>query len=142
MSTWWINFFKDLVDEGVFDPSSSVQLKCMQFCFLHIIQRELDQTVAAWNSHCIRKSRYDTVAGIPNELYNVPEINDVEDHKVSVEQNKLDEVKRYLSMSQSSVEHENEHHEYFTHLVATLGCTAPLNWHDALDLYKLLINYV
>ena len=28
-----------------------------------------------WNTHYIRKSRYDTVAGRPNSLYFLPEIN-------------------------------------------------------------------
>ena len=141
MTSWWINFFKDLIDEGVYDPSNLLQLECMRFCFKQIIQRELDQTVASWNSHCIRKSRHDTVSGIPNELYFIPESNGAEDHKVSVEQSKVDEVQRCLSLSGPSSEHENLYQDYYEHIVELLGCPVPANWQDALNLYKLLARH-
>ena len=141
MTSWWINFLKDLIDEGVYDPSNLLQLECMRFCFVHIIQRELDRTVASWNSHCIRRSRYDTVSGIPNELYHIPEINDAEDYKLSVEQSTVDEVQRCLSLSRPSSKQENLYHDYFAHTMDLLGCAVPENWQDALDLYKLLARH-
>lgn len=41
---WWINFFKDLCDETVFDPSIPYHVQCLRFCFLGLIQKDLDET--------------------------------------------------------------------------------------------------
>ena len=51
-SAWWINFFKDLQDEGLFDPSLNHHKECMKFCFSGIRQSELDDIKEIWNSHC------------------------------------------------------------------------------------------
>ena len=37
-SAWWINFFKDLQDEGLFDPSLNHHKECMKFCFSGILK--------------------------------------------------------------------------------------------------------
>ena len=41
-SAWWINFFKYLQGEGLFDPSLNHHNKCIKFCFSGILQIELD----------------------------------------------------------------------------------------------------
>ena len=41
-SAWWINFFKYLQGEGLFDPSLNHHKKCIKFCFSGILQIELD----------------------------------------------------------------------------------------------------
>ena len=43
---------------------------CLQFCFMHLIQKELDAIAHEWNTHRIRADKNRLVpAGIPNELY-------------------------------------------------------------------------
>ena len=42
--------------------------------FYDFIQSELNEVRALWNSHYIRKSTFDTVAGRPEELVFFPEI--------------------------------------------------------------------
>lgn len=46
----------------------------MTFAFMDLIQSELDNVVQMWNTHLIRRSTAETVNGIPNELYHIPEI--------------------------------------------------------------------
>ena len=69
-TTWWINFFKDLCDEGLYDPSVDIQKKCLQFCFMDFIQNELNETKKLWNSHRIRKTcTAECPSGRPDVLY-------------------------------------------------------------------------
>ena len=73
--TWWMNFFKDLIEQAVFTPGNQLQIECLWFCFSSIIQQDLDFAVQHWNSHCIRRSRHDTISGRPDELFCFPECN-------------------------------------------------------------------
>ena len=40
---WWINFFKDLIDSGIYDNSINYHVEMLRFCFMPIIQHELDE---------------------------------------------------------------------------------------------------
>ena len=39
---WWIRFFKEIVHEGIYDNTDSLQVECFKFCFFPLIQKELD----------------------------------------------------------------------------------------------------
>ncbi|XP_066933073.1 uncharacterized protein [Clytia hemisphaerica] len=69
-SSWWINFFRDLIAQGIYDPSLYLHKSCMQFCLMGIIQRELDETKVLWNSHHVRRVRNsECPSGKPDVLY-------------------------------------------------------------------------
>ena len=70
-----MNFFKDLEDQQVFNRASELQSECLWFVFASLLQADLDYVKEHWNTHYIRKSRYDTVAGRPDSLYFLPEVN-------------------------------------------------------------------
>lgn len=58
--TWWINFFKDLVDRGVFLTGDVLHGVCIWFCFaelIELIQHDLDFVKFHWNTLYIRHSR-------------------------------------------------------------------------------------
>ena len=40
---------------------------------LFFLQNDLDTVKEHWNTHCIRKSRYNTVAGRPDSIFYLPE---------------------------------------------------------------------
>ena len=51
---------------------------CLQFCFMHIIQQELDSIKREWNTHRIRVSKDRLVpAGIPEELFFLPQVHGI-----------------------------------------------------------------
>ena len=50
---WWINFFKDLCETGNFNLSKPFHLEVMRFCFIGLIQTELDEVKDMWNNHKI-----------------------------------------------------------------------------------------
>eukprot|EP00794_Sanderia_malayensis_P012929 gene12929-14261_t len=45
---------------------------------IEVIQENLNRVKSHWNSHYIRKSRHETIAGRPNELYFLPELHDAQ----------------------------------------------------------------
>ena len=72
--TWWINFFKDLIDSNVYDNSINHHVDFMRFCFMFIIQQKLDEIKSMWNTHYIREVRnFEWPPGRPNVLYFMPE---------------------------------------------------------------------
>ncbi|KAJ8042513.1 hypothetical protein HOLleu_13582 [Holothuria leucospilota] len=81
-TAFWINFFKDMRDEGIFDNSDPVQVEGMRFCFSHLLQEDLDKAAKEWNQHRIRRQRnMDCPAGIPDMMYFVPEVYGTIDYK-------------------------------------------------------------
>lgn len=72
-ASWWRAFFQDLESQGIYDSTSDIPKEALWFCFHKLFQKELDYIKEHWNSHYIRKSRHDTVAGRPDLLYNIPE---------------------------------------------------------------------
>ena len=54
--------------------------ECIWFCFNEILQRDLDFFRTHWNTHRIRQSRNETVAGKPDELFFLSERFGGEDH--------------------------------------------------------------
>ena len=53
---WWINFFKDIPAENILDTSLTY-VEFLRFCFLGILQEQLDGTRRLWNNHFVRKTR-------------------------------------------------------------------------------------
>ncbi len=54
-SKLWINYFKDIINEGIFNNSLDFHIDCLRFCFMDTIQKELDEITFEWNLHSIRK---------------------------------------------------------------------------------------
>lgn len=73
-STWWINFFKDLVEQRTVDLTSEMEVECLWFSFSGLLQKVLDEMKEHWNTHQIRGSRHDTISGRPDSLYYLPEL--------------------------------------------------------------------
>ena len=73
-SNWWIQLFKDLRESGAFCDGNIIHVYCLRYCFMNIIQKELDSVATSWNEHRIRKSSTaECPGGIPDELFFVPE---------------------------------------------------------------------
>ena len=60
-SGWWINFFKSLMEQEIFNPGDEIQMACLWFCFAQLLPDDLDKVKEHWNTHLIRGSRHDTI---------------------------------------------------------------------------------
>ena len=128
LSSWWINLFKDLVETGELNTSDELQKDCLWFCFAELLQEDLNAVKEHWNTHRIRKSRNDTVAGVPDVLYYLPEGRGGESGLLlSVDDNKISYVENHLIEK----EEVNEHFEYFQYMMDSLSLQKPTNWREA-----------
>lgn len=136
-STWWRNFFHDLEFRGVVDMSMELSKECLWYCFSPLIQSDLDIVKAHWNTHSIRRSRHNTVAGRPDALFYLPELNrGVGNLLLDVPQRDI----RYVAEHIVEVDQSNEYTEYFDMVAVTASLSTPRSWQEALGLYNALLQ--
>ena len=83
---WWIRYFKDLRDMWLYNDDSEFERECLKFCFMQVIQKELNVIARNWNLHRIRPSNNaESPSGIPDVLYFNPLSAEVENYSVSEE---------------------------------------------------------
>ena len=80
---WWINFFSEITKTSLFKPHLCTNQECLLFCFLPIIQAELNEVVQTWNLRCVRQSAT-APGGKPNVLFHVSETVGFEIKGISV----------------------------------------------------------
>ena len=58
-----------------FDETNDFQVECLRYCFMQVIQADLDRIAEHWNSHEIRQQKHSNIpSGKPELLHYVPEI--------------------------------------------------------------------
>ncbi|KAK1143785.1 hypothetical protein AOXY_G36641 [Acipenser oxyrinchus oxyrinchus] len=81
---YWMDFFAMLKDMGCF-TGDFLDKALIQFCFMDLVQAELDATVNLWNSHRIRPSKNHNVpSGRPVVMYTCKELYGAQDYLCSV----------------------------------------------------------
>ncbi|XP_046842108.1 uncharacterized protein LOC124436205 [Xenia sp. Carnegie-2017] len=135
-SNWWINFFKGLVHDGVVLLGNLIHMECLWFCFQSVLQNELNDIIDHWNTHYIRRSRYDTIPGVPNLLYFLPELTGGADYIVQVPTDKINEMEEECEMEEGL----NDYKEYFEHVMEIKGLRLPNNATEALALFQCLVE--
>ncbi|KAJ8010111.1 hypothetical protein DPEC_G00071600 [Dallia pectoralis] len=68
---FYICRFADLKDRGLFD-GAYLDKGLIQFCFMGIIQDELDETTRVWDSHVLRPSKNDRVPSGRPRVIRIP----------------------------------------------------------------------
>ena len=130
-SSWWINFFKDLIEQGIYDPSIPEHKKCMQFCFMEIIQKELDNTKFMWNSHHIRHvQNSECPNGKPDFLYFCSDL----DFKFEINQNDILVSNEFVVDRQQIIE-ENLLYQQCQNVFNNEGFVYPTTAHEAAQLF-------
>ncbi|KAF5887205.1 uncharacterized protein DAT39_022327 [Clarias magur] len=77
---FWLEQLHSLKNEGVLN-GEFLDKDLIIFCFLGIIQTELDAVKESWNSHLIRPSRNQRVPhGRPEVMYFLPELYNTQDY--------------------------------------------------------------
>ena len=82
--SWWINFFKDLSDLGLYNGSDPVHQECIRFCFMQILRDKLHQVAELWNQHLIASSKFGNSSGPrgrPDCMFFLPHLFDSEGYK-------------------------------------------------------------
>ena len=89
-------------------------------CFVNIMKTGLHEIKESWNSHYVRKSRYYTAHGIPDELFLLPESVGTIDFNKTYTQQDLQEIEQQMDV-QSEDETHDIYEEYFAYNSSLLG---------------------
>lgn len=82
---WWINFFKDLRDSGIYDDTNPVHCDCLRFCFMKVLRKHLECLAVQWNQHrMLVKRNTESPRGRPDVLYFCPELHGAITHETPV----------------------------------------------------------
>lgn len=135
-SSWWRNFFKDLESQGVIDLTRELDKQLLYYCFVGIIQNDLDNIVEHWNTHYIRKSKHEGVAGRPDSIFFLPERFGGQDQKVSVNNRDIQYVWSHIVQK----EEHNVYTEYFDYVRAETNIAMPTDWREALSAFERLLE--
>ena len=145
-TSWIIDFFKRLVAEGNLILGHRVHLKCVWYVFSTFIQSQLDEVVHEWNTHYIRKSRNDSIPGIPDVLFYAPNAAGFVDKKIVIGENKIEDLlneRDIITESNNAIEEITDHelNEYFDYVIELEGLSfPPKNWTEAKELFNHLIS--
>ena len=141
-ANWWINFFKDMTALGIFDASNEIHLQCIRFCFLPILQRELNDTVVLWNNHYIRASENgECIPGRPDVLYYTPTTSGRRDCKLSV--NSADVTAAYsLCKKLPYLGCSDEFLQLATLIMRDSNLSMPLTAQEGKELFENVINEI
>jgi hypothetical protein len=137
-ASWWINLFKDMCDNGVLNMADPLQRECIWVCFAGVLQTGLYEVKNSWNTHYIRKSRFDTVAGRPNSLYSIPEFHGgIGNLIVPVSSAEMDYAYNHLIDRSNQV---TNYSEYCQYVMNGLSLDTPQGWREAYSLYMTITH--
>ena len=68
-SAWVIDYFKQLVHDGIYVPGNVAHMECICFGYANFLQCKLDIVKNEFNLHTIRCTKGCQVSGIPSHLY-------------------------------------------------------------------------
>lgn len=134
---FWLAVFGDLRDSGLFD-GGFLDKNLLQFCFLGLIQDELDDTVQVWNAHIVRPSKNLNVpSGKPNVMYALPELYGTQDYLSPVQVEDI-QVCKNRCVSRQAVPCDADCYELCNILMTEFQLSIPSEPYDALNLYMFL----
>ncbi|XP_036066803.1 uncharacterized protein LOC118598288 [Oryzias melastigma] len=138
---YYISMLIDLKDRGLFD-GAYLDRNLIQFCFIGIIQDELDKTISVWNSHIIRPSKNDRVpSGRPKVMYMFPELYSTNDCVSPVDDADVQLCHANCTF-RPTVPCDTDIYDLCNILMAESDLQLPNDAHQALNLYLHLRNVI
>lgn len=135
-SSWWIDLFQDMSQSGVLEMGNTYHMEALWYCYHKLLEEDLYRVKEHWNSHYIRKSQHETIRGIPDILFFLPEYYGGENCLMKVSDARLNEMEQNISETVN----DNIYKEYFDYVIDAKSWFYPDNNAGAFDLYENLIN--
>lgn len=137
---WWIRFFKEFRDNGLYCDHDLVHVECLRFCFMDILQQELQSAAKLWNIHRIRPStNKESPPGRPDVLYCFPQISGTDDFKIDVS---VDDLEICAEVCSASITYSTEISELAQIIMNENGLHTPCTPQEAKSLYLTLIDAI
>ena len=73
---WWVNFFKDLKDFGIYRDHDPLHRECLKLCFMKVLRHALYSVASFWNTKRIevRRNESGVIGGKPDVMFFLPEV--------------------------------------------------------------------
>jgi len=136
---WWIDLFEDLVACDLLDISNESHLEIVRFCFMNIIQSDIQVFANNWNTHRIRPSSTGVASGVPDELFFLPQ-PPYTDCALVVRPDDVNQFRHFVSRPQTCVNADYE--DYLIYLMGIYNAAMPDSWQGATDLFIKLASSV
>ncbi|XP_033646897.1 uncharacterized protein LOC117306426 [Asterias rubens] len=134
---FWLEFFHGMKNEGYFD-GTFLDVNLVLFCFLGLIQDELDRTADVWNTHIISPSKNENVPhGRPNVMYFVPELYNTKNYTQGITQDDLDECEEEC-IFRGSIPCDEDVFRLCSFIMAKRHLTLSHDAYSGLELYLVL----
>ncbi|XP_065917342.1 uncharacterized protein [Dysidea avara] len=130
-----MDYFKALRESGELDDSSEYHIDCLRYCFMDLIQAELDYVAHEWNIHRIRPSNHNP-GGIPDKLYFFPEDEGTRSYRHTVSSDDVESAREWSVTKPCSV--PKEFTDLAEHVMSEDNISKPTNADEAIVLYKHL----
>ena len=139
-SQYWIDLFEILVHSGSFQPGNVRQTDCLRFCFMTLLQQDLDSVRRHWNTHRIRPSAVAVCPpGVPDELYFLPDTPAV-DRLMTNAQPLSDDILQLIEMPRTCEDADFE--AYLQYLCDFHHWEHPRDAESATVLYRRLLPLI
>ena len=126
-------------DMNIFDETNILHVDCLRYCFMRVIQAELDRIAEHWNLHEIRQQKHSNMSsGKPELLYYVSEIFGGRDYGHRVD---LGDVEVCMDLYSSPKKLYSEDIEEFAYLHLPQH-QRPTNADQAYILYRDLLHEI
>ena len=135
-SGWWIDFFQDMSQQGLLEIGNAYHMEALWYCISKLLQEDLTQVKDHWNSHYIRKSHHETVSGIPDILYFLPEYYGGENCLMDISAVKLSEMEERTNSNTD----EDNYKEYFDYVLESKGWLYPEDIQEGFQMFLHLVN--
>lgn len=130
----WRNFFKTMVDDGLYVPGNGFHENTIRKCFLHLINDSLKQFQVYWNTHKIRQSS-DSAGGIPDVMFYVRR-----NCGYSPSVQKMGVANDACLNVNDSITGDQDIDEYFDYVMEELNLAVPESKADASAHYDILLR--
>lgn len=140
---WWIKYFKDLRDLGIYCDGEIIHEQCLKFCYMKIIQDELHGVARHWNIHCIRPSNnLESPSGRPDTLYFLPEVNRTRNYITRVDNADIEVAEEICCQQNPPNGCEVEFNELAAIIMDENGLHMPSSVEEAQGLYLELLHKI
>ena len=136
---WWIHFFNGIFQQGLYQAHLETHQEVLLFCFLPIIQNELNEFGRTWNTRNVRQSE-SAPGGKPDILFNVPETSGYINQGIHIKFDDVDIAEAIIGIDHYPVWKSKDLHELLVCYININRLKVPTNSENAIDTYVKLLS--
>ena len=140
---WWINYFKDARERGIYNDGNNVHVECLKFCFSDLIQKQLQRVARLWNPHKIRPStNADSPDGRPDIMYHIPLAIGTRDFGYQVSEEEIQIARGMCAVERPASGCSQEFNALAEMIMQENELVRPNNKEEAEELYLVLLRLI